>query len=187
MGRTKATPQPFPGEIVKDDYQKVTSIDLSDEQVAWLRKHYATTSQKKLMQMMGVSLHSLYRIADKYGLKKDPVYVRKNRRKALRKAIVESRKSVKENGRRPSHRYGSVHVQTKQKGPFVVVATKLCKEDYDSFTNLVTLQGLTKHEVVRSLVKQYIKTTNASRNKCDHGSDPVTTEDVKDDEGGLNV
>lgn len=187
MGRTKATPQPFPGEIKKEDYKKLTSTDLSDEQVAWLRKYYATTSQKKLMQMMGISLYSIYRIADKYGLKKDPVYVRKVRREAYRKGTVERIKSVKENGRRPSHRYGSVRVQTKQKGPFVVVATKLCKEDYDSFTNLVTLQGLTKHEVIRSLVKQYIKTTNVSRNKCDHGSYPVTTEEVKDDEGGLNV
>ena len=176
----KETPQPFPGEIKKEDYRKVTSIDLSDEQVAWLRKYYATTSQKKLMQMMGVSLHSIYRIADKYGLKKDSVYVRENSRKSCRKAMVERIKSVKENGRLPSHRYGSVHVQTKQKGPFVVVATKLCKEDYDSFTNLVTLQGLTKHEVIRSLVKQYIKTTNASRNKCGHGPAPVITEEVKD-------
>lgn len=56
-------------------------------------------------------------------------------------------------------RSDAVHVKTKQKGKFVVIATKVCQEDYDEFTTLVTLQGKSKHEVIRSLVKDYISRT----------------------------
>ena len=163
MGKRKPIPPVFPGEIQKENRQVVTDIDLSAEQVAWLRKHYSTTSVNELLSKMNVSLHTLYRIADKYGLKKDPVYVRENQRKALKKAKEASVKSIRENGRMPSHRYGSVHVQTKQKGPFVTIATTVCKEDYDTFTSLVTLQGMTKHEVIRFLVKEYIRNTKVER------------------------
>ena len=64
-----------------------------------------------------------------------------------------------------SRRSDAVHIRTKQTGNYVAIATKVPKEVYDEFTMLVTLQGKTKHEVIRDLVMRYIKTTKVSRKK----------------------
>jgi len=95
----------------------------------------------------------------KYDLKKRDDYIIRNNAERLEKA----RKSQREQGRRGSHNYGSVHVRTRQKGPFVTVATKLCKDDYNTFSSLISMQGLIKHEVIRGLIMEYVRNTKASR------------------------
>lgn len=162
MGVTKPKPTEFPGKVKKTNKEVVTEPELTDKQVEWLRKYYPTASVKELLSAMNVSLPALYKIRDKYGLKKDPEHIRKQKLEANKRML----ESIRENGRISSPRPGSVHVRTKQKGPFVVIATKVCKADYDEFTNLVTLQGLTKHEVMRSLVKDYIHNTKITHTKA---------------------
>lgn len=162
MPKRKPTPPTFPGVIPRETRRVVSEVNLTAEQEQWVRKYYPVTSTKELMAAMGIGFSALYKIRNKYHLKKDDDYIRRGREKKLEQA----RESQKENGRRGCHNHSSVHVRTRQKGPFVTVATKLSKVDYDTFSNLVTLQGLTKHEVIRDLVMRYIKTTKVSqRNK----------------------
>lgn len=161
MGVTKPKPTKFPGKVKKTKLEVVTEPELTDKQAEWLRKYYPTASVKELLSAMNVSLPALYKMRDKYGLKKDPELRRQLNIEANKRML----ESIKENGRCGGYRPGSVHVQTRQKGPFITIATKVCKADYDEFSNLVTLQGLTKHEVIRSLVMDYIRNTKVTRTK----------------------
>lgn len=158
MPKRKPIPPTFPGEIQRETRSVVSEVDLTAEQEQWVRKYYPVTSNNELMAAMNISWSALYKIRDKYHLKKDDDYMKRGRKKKLEQA----RESQKENGRRGCHNYSSVHVRTRQKGPFVAVATKLSKEDYDTFSNLVTQQGLTKHEVIRSLITDYVKRTKVT-------------------------
>lgn len=161
MPKRKPIPPTFPGEIQRETRSVVSEVDLTAEQEQWVRQYYPVTSNKELMAAMGIGFSVLYKIRNKYHLKKDDDYMKRGRKKNLEQAM----ESARENGRRACHNYRCVHVRTRQKGPFVTVATKLCKEDYDVFSNLVALQGLTKHEVIRSLIIDYVKGTNVTRTK----------------------
>jgi hypothetical protein len=159
MPKRKPIPPTFPGVIPRETRRVVSEVNLTAEQEQWVRKYYPVTSTKELTAAMGIGFNALYKIRNKYHLKKDDDYIKRGRKKTLEQA----RESQKENGRRGCHNYSSVHVRTRQKGPFVTVATKLCKDDYDTFSNLVTLQGLTKHEVIRSLITEYVRNMEATR------------------------
>ena len=161
MAKTKPIPPKFPGDVKRETRHVIAEVNLTAEQEQWVRTYYPVTSNKELMAAMGIGLSALYKIQKKYGLKKCDGYIRRINAERLEKA----RKSQREHGRRGNHNYGSVHVRTRQKGPFVTVATKLCKDDYDTFSNLVTLQGLTKHEVIRDLIMEYVRNTNVTRTK----------------------
>ena len=158
MPKRKPIPPTFPGVIPRETRRVVSEVNLTAEQEQWVRKYYPVTSNKELMTAMGIGFSALYKIRNKYHLKKDDDYMKHGRKKRLEQA----RESARENGRRGYHNYSSVHVRTRQKGPFVTVATKLSKEDYDTFSSLVTLQGLTKHEVIRSLINEYIRNTKVT-------------------------
>lgn len=159
MPKRKPIPPTFPGEIKRETRRVVADVELTPEQELWVRRHYPATSNKELMAAMNIGYSALYKIRNKYHLKKDDDYIKRGRKKSMEKALAMQ----SEYGRRGCHNYSSVHVRTKQKGPFVTVATKLCKADYDTFSNLVALQGLTKHEVIRSLIKQYVRNTKVAR------------------------
>ena len=56
---------------------KYGTIILTDEQDAWLRKHFKHTKNEEIAERFGISLRSVNRLAEKRGLKKSPQYIRK--------------------------------------------------------------------------------------------------------------
>lgn len=146
----------FPGKlqtqkVVKNNVYCYAYV-LTDEQDAWLRKWFPITPNEELVKAMGIGMSSFRRMIVRMGLKKDTTYIKKNGQKAALK-WKESREA---NGRKAFKNPKCSRLWTKQKGPFVTVATKISKDDYDKFIEVLKANRTTKFEVIRGFVKTYI-------------------------------
>ena len=80
---------------------KFGAIILTDQQEAWLRKHFKHTKNEDIAEKLGVSLRSVNRLAEKRGLKKSWQFMRKTQLDAA----AAANKSNRINGTYPPKGY----------------------------------------------------------------------------------
>ena len=121
---------------------------LTRKQLDWMRVYFPVMTNEDLAILTRLSLSTLTHIRRRYKLKKQNGF-----RYVLMVDAEKRRELERSSYRRPD----AACIKTKQETEYVVVATKVCKRDYDKFTSIVTNQGKTKHEVLRSLILMYIQ------------------------------
>ena len=146
----------FPGklemQVVKNSHGAIYCYVPDERQDKWIRKWFPITKNDELIEAMKIEPCTFRRLIKRMGLKKDTKYLKANGKKAASRI----KKYFEENGRKPSKNPKSSHLWTKQKGPFVTVATKISKEDYDKFVDVLKANKTTKFEVIRCFVQTYI-------------------------------
>lgn len=145
----------FPGKIEQAIVIHNYGHILNEDQEKWLRHWFPICGNEELCKAMHISQNVLARFRKKYGLKKDSKYLKKVGYETAMKG-VEARK--KNGFIQPEHKNPkSSRLWTRQKGPFVTVATKISKEEYDKFVDVLKANKTTKYDVLRMFIRSYIK------------------------------
>ena len=104
--------KPFPGTIRKDFTIKCHPYNLTDDQVEWLREVFPVTENLTIIQQMGISYPTLYKLTKQYGLiKTEEGLTAIRKRKSDRQRMMFRLARLQLMGGQTPHRCTNVRIQ----------------------------------------------------------------------------